>query len=55
MHGDALTELIRDLHHSSATIVPGQIQRSPSATRGRGGRGQGGRASSGNAQGCRVH
>jgi hypothetical protein len=54
VHGDAPTELARDLRHSFATIVPGQIQRSPSASRGRGGRGQGGRAPSGNAQGRRA-
>jgi hypothetical protein len=54
VHRDALTELARDLRHSFATIVPGQIQRSPSAGRGRGGRGQGGRAPSGIAQGCRT-
>jgi hypothetical protein len=54
VHGDAPTELARDLHRSFATVIPGQIQRSPSASRGRGGRGQGGRAPSGNAQGCRV-
>jgi hypothetical protein len=54
VHGDAPTELARDLRHSFATTVPGQIQRSPSASRGRGGRGQGGRAPSGNAQGRRV-
>jgi hypothetical protein len=54
MHGDAPTELARDLRHSFATVVPGQIQRSPSAGRGRGGRGQGGHAPSSNAQGCRA-
>jgi hypothetical protein len=54
VHGDAPTELARDLRHSFATIVPGQIQRSPSASRDRGGRGQGGRAPSGNAQGRRI-
>jgi hypothetical protein len=54
VHGDAPTELARDLWHSFATAVPGQIQRSPSASRGRGGRGQGGRAPSGNAQGRRA-
>jgi hypothetical protein len=51
VHGDALTELARDLRRSFATMGPGQIQRSPSVSRGRGGRGQGGRAPSGNAQG----
>jgi hypothetical protein len=54
VHGDAPTELARDLHRSFATVVPGQIQRSPSASRGRGGRGQGGPAPSGNAQGRRT-
>jgi hypothetical protein len=54
VHGDAPTELARDLWCSFATTVPGQIQRSPSASRGRGGRGQGGHAPSGNAQGRRV-
>jgi hypothetical protein len=54
MHGDAPTELARDLRCSFATAVPSQIQRSPSASRGRGGRGQGGRAPSGNAQGRRA-
>jgi hypothetical protein len=48
-HGDAPTELARDLRHSFATAGPGQIQRSPSANRGRGGRGQRGHAPSGNA------
>jgi hypothetical protein len=51
VHGDAPTELARDLRYSFATIVPGQIQRSPSASRGCGGRGQGGHAPSGSAQG----
>jgi hypothetical protein len=54
VHGDALTELARDLRRSFATVVPGQIQRSPSASRGHGGHGQGGRAPSGNAQGRRA-
>jgi hypothetical protein len=39
VHGDAPTELARDLRRSFATVVPGQIQRSPSAGRGRGGHG----------------
>jgi hypothetical protein len=52
-HGDTPTEPARNLYLSFATVVPGQIQRSPSASRGRGGRGQGGRAPSGNAQGRR--
>jgi hypothetical protein len=39
VHGEAPTELAHDLGRSFATAVPGQIQRSPSASRGRGGRG----------------
>jgi hypothetical protein len=39
MHGDAPTELAHDLRHSFATTGPSQIQRSLSASRGRGGRG----------------
>jgi hypothetical protein len=54
VHGDTPTKLVRDLRHNFATIIPGQIQRSPSASRGHGGRGQGGRALSGNAQGRHV-
>jgi hypothetical protein len=54
VHGDAPTELACDLRRSFDTVVPGQIQQSPSASRGRGRRGQGDRASSGNAQGRRV-
>jgi hypothetical protein len=54
VYGDAPTELARDLRRSFATAVPGQILRSPSASRGRGGRGQGGHAPSGNAQGRRA-
>jgi hypothetical protein len=54
VHGDAPNELARDLRRSFATVVPGQTQQSPSASRGRGGRGQGGRAPSGNAQGRRA-
>jgi hypothetical protein len=54
VHGDAPTGLARDLCRSFATVVPGQIQRSPSASRGHGGRGQGGRAPSGSAQGHRA-
>jgi hypothetical protein len=38
MHGDAPTELAHDLRRSFATVIPSQIQRSPSASRGRGGR-----------------
>jgi hypothetical protein len=51
MHGDASTELAHDLWRSFATAIPGQIQWSPLASQGRGGRGQGSRAPSGNAQG----
>jgi hypothetical protein len=54
VHGDAPTKLARDLRRSFATTGPGQIQRSPAASRGHKGRGQGGRAPSGNAQGCRA-
>jgi hypothetical protein len=54
VHGDAPIKLTHDLHRGFATVVPGQIQWSPSISRGRGGRGQGGRASSGNAQGRRA-
>jgi hypothetical protein len=54
VHGDAPTELARDLRCSFATASPVQIQRSPAASRGRRGRGQGGRAPSGNAQGRRI-
>jgi hypothetical protein len=32
VHGDAPTELARDLRRSFATVVPGQIHRSPSAS-----------------------
>jgi hypothetical protein len=39
VHGDAPTKLARDLRCSFATAVPGQIQRPPSASRGRRGRG----------------
>jgi hypothetical protein len=39
VHGDAPTELARDLQRGFATAVPNQIQRSPSASRGHGGRG----------------
>jgi hypothetical protein len=54
MHGDAPTKLARDLRRSFASAVPGQIQRPPSTSRGRGGREQGGRVPSGNAQGRRA-
>jgi hypothetical protein len=39
VHEDAPTELARDLRCSFATAIPSQIQRSPSVSRGRGGRG----------------
>jgi hypothetical protein len=54
VHGGALAELARDLRRSFAAAGPGQIQQSPSANRGRGGRGQRGCAPSGNAQGHRA-
>jgi hypothetical protein len=54
VHGDAPTKLTHDLRHSFTTAVPSQIQRSPSASRGHGGRGQGGRVPSGVAQGHRA-
>jgi hypothetical protein len=54
VHGDAPTELAHDPRHSFTTVGPSQIQRSPSASRGRGGRGQGGRAPSCNARGRRA-
>jgi hypothetical protein len=54
VHGDAPTELAHDPRCSFATAGPGQIQRSPSASRGRGGRRQGGRAPSCNARGHRA-
>jgi hypothetical protein len=54
VHGCALAELAHDLRRSFVTMGPGQIQRSPSASQGRGGRGQGGRAPSCNARGHRA-
>jgi hypothetical protein len=54
VHGNAPTELTRDLRRSFATVGPSQIQRSPSTSQGHGGRGHGGRAPSGNAQGRRA-
>jgi hypothetical protein len=54
VHGDAPIELAHDPRRYFATTGPGQIQRSPSASRGRGGRGQGGRASSCNTRGRRT-
>jgi hypothetical protein len=53
-HGDAPIELAHDLRGDFVTACPGQIQRSPSASQGRGGRGQGGRALSCNARGRRA-
>jgi hypothetical protein len=54
VHGGAPTELAHDPRRRFATTGPGQIQRSPSASRGRGGHRQGGRAMSCNAQGRRT-
>jgi hypothetical protein len=54
VHGDAPTELAHDSRRSFSTADPGQIQRSLSASRGRGGRGHGGRAPSCNARGRRA-
>jgi hypothetical protein len=51
VHGDTPAELAHDPRRSFIATGPGQIQRSPSASQGRGGRGQGGRAPSCNAQG----
>jgi hypothetical protein len=48
VHGDTPIKLARDLQRSFATTVPSQIQRSPSASRGCGGRGRGGHVPSGN-------
>jgi hypothetical protein len=49
VHGDTLTELAHDPRRSFVATGPGQIQRSPSASQGRGGRRQGGHAPSCNA------
>jgi hypothetical protein len=54
VHEDAPAELAHDPRRSFATVGPGQIQRSPSASQGRGRRGQGGRAPSCNARGRRA-
>jgi hypothetical protein len=54
VHRDAPTELARDLRRSFATVIPGQIQRSPSVGRGREGHGHDGRALSGIVQGRRA-
>jgi hypothetical protein len=54
VHGDAPAELAHDPRRSFVATGPGQIQRSPSASQGRGGRRQGGRASSCNARGRRA-
>jgi hypothetical protein len=54
VHRDAPAKLVHDPRRSFAADVPGQIQRSPSAGRGRGGRGHSGRAPSGIAQGHRA-
>jgi hypothetical protein len=48
-HGGAPAELARDLRRVFVATGLGQIQRSPSASQGRGGRGQGGHAPSCNA------
>jgi hypothetical protein len=53
-HGAASAELARGLRRSFTTVGPGQIQRSPLANRGHGGRGQRGRAPSGDVQGRRA-
>jgi hypothetical protein len=54
--GGASVELAYDPRrgHGLAAMGPGQVQRSPSASQGRGGRGQGGRAPSCNARGRRA-
>jgi hypothetical protein len=52
--GGAPTELAHIPWRSFTTVGPGQVQRSPSASRGRGGRGQGGCALGCNAQGRRA-
>jgi hypothetical protein len=54
MHGDAPVELAHDPRHGFVPMGLGQIQRSPSASQGRGGRGQGGRAPSRDARGRRA-
>jgi hypothetical protein len=54
MLGDAPAELAHDPRRSFAATGPGQIQRSSSASQGRGGCGQGGRAPSCNARGRRA-
>jgi hypothetical protein len=54
VHGDASVELAHDPRRSFIAIGPGQIQRPPLASQGRGGHGQGGRAPSCNARGCRA-
>jgi hypothetical protein len=55
-HGGTPVEFTHDPRrgHGLAAMGPGQIQRSPSASQGRGGRGQGGRALSCNARGRRA-
>jgi hypothetical protein len=54
VHEDAPTELAHDPGRSFATAGLDQIQRSPSASQGRGGHGQGGRALSCNTRGRRA-
>jgi hypothetical protein len=50
VHGDSPTELAHDPQRSFVATGPGQIQRSPPASQGRGGRGQGDRAPSCNTR-----
>jgi hypothetical protein len=54
VHGDAPVELAHDPRRGFIAMGPSQIQRSPSASQGRGGRGQGGRAPSCSARGRRA-
>jgi hypothetical protein len=54
VHGDAPVELAHDPRRGFVAMGPGQIQRSPSTSQGRGGHGQGGRAPSCNARGRRA-
>jgi hypothetical protein len=54
VHGDAPVELAHDPQRSFVAMGPGQIQRSPLASQGRGGCRQGGRAPSCNARGRRA-
>jgi hypothetical protein len=54
VHGDAPVELAHDPRRGFVAMGPGQIQRSPSASQGCGGRGQRGRAPSSNTRGRRA-